>query len=142
MDEEEVEHLPSPDKDFWDRSKPVTRGELIDLLEALEARLETGEQHMAELTMSYMELNATVEALLNQIYKDKDSPEAVLYRETVAKIKGAMYNWMEHAGQQMATGGDSLNEAVLRLVRDGWAPDGTATGDPDPGDGAASPPGE
>jgi hypothetical protein len=120
-----------------DDSQPTFEELVTKRFELLEARIETGEQHMAELTMAYMEINATVEALLNHLFTSKDSPEAAAYQEQVAKIKAAMFNWMEHAGQQMATGGDSLNDTVLKLVRDGAAPDSAAASDPDPGDGEA-----
>lgn len=115
----------------------ITEVDFEEFVKVLDARLETMEQHMAELTMAYMEINATVEALLNHIFGTKDSPEAAAYQEQVAKIKAAMFQWMEHAGQQMATGGDSLNDAVLRLVRDGGAPDSAAASDPGCGDGGS-----
>lgn len=124
----------------------ITLQEFIDLVSArfdmADERMEAQEQHMAELTMAYMEINATVEALLNSFFGAKDTPEAIAYQETVTKIKAAMLNWMEHAGENMATGGDSLNEAVLRLVRERLTDNGPTPSDPDPGDGEAGTPSE
>ena len=110
-------------------------GEVIMALE--EKRIEPLEQQFAQLMVGYAELSAAFESLLWSLFGDGESDDAKAFRARLDNTRSEMMRWLNDAIPNVGVGGESLNEAVLRMVRD----QPTAGEEPadDPGDGDGTP---